>query len=169
MYVNFNLLKRSGLNASELLLLQGIKQKEYSLFSKATKTLKKLEEEGWLKTVGKKTSVDYRLDKKAKTFLRDMEIADISGESKYLAQSLISLYEDKGIKITNKKKIVELCSWFLSEIEIEIDVIISVVADYLNTTETKYTSKLDNLLWKGDSVWANNWNLSQSKLYGMLK
>lgn len=172
MFINFNLLKESGLSAGELVLLQGIKQKEYLLFSKSINTLKKLKEQGYLKTVGKETNIEYRLDKKGKNFLKDLEIADVTNESKYLAMSLISLYEDNGIAITNKKKIVEMVSWFLSEVEFDSEYITSVVADYLQSfsaNEKKFISQLHNLIWKGESVYSINWNLSQSKLYGMLK
>jgi hypothetical protein len=168
MYINFKLLLKHKIKAGELLLLQGLKQKEYDLFFKSENTLNCLEEKGYLKKIGKKTYKDFRLSEKGSKFLKDLQVAEITEDSKRLAMNLISLYEEKGFKITNKKKIVELCAWFLSEVDYSVDDITTVVADYLNITEIKYTSSLQNLIWKGDNVFSNNWSLSQSKLYGLL-
>lgn len=172
MYINFKILVKSGVNAQQLLILQGIKQKEYDMFEKALPHLEKLKENGFLTTIkGEKTQALYtkfRLSKKGKNFLRDLEIAEITEESLKLSAELISLYEDEGLDIKNKKKIVELTSWFLSETGFNGDDVYQTVSDYINSTEKTYVSNLNNLIWKGESAFSTKWNLSQSKLYGMM-
>lgn len=106
--------------------------------------------------------------KDAIKLLKDCQIAGISDESKGLAQDLIEMYENNGKKVMNKKKVLELLSWFLSETNFSHKTIISVVENYLLTTQPKYISELHNLIWKPENVFSTKWTLSNSKLYGLI-
>jgi hypothetical protein len=173
MYINFNLLERVGIKwrDNELLVLQCLKQKDYDVLDVHSRdALNSLYKKGFVTLVkGNQPAIQRaRVSKKGNKFLKDLSVAEITEESKQLAGNLISLYENAGKPVQNKKKIVELTAWFLAETDFSAEEIYNVVEEYIRTEEIKYVSHLQNLIWKGESVFSTNWNLAQSKLYGLL-
>lgn len=176
MYINFEILSKNNFSwaENELLVLQIIKQKQYDLLESCSKDLlNNLYKNGYIQLIkGNKNVPKYmlvRLSEKAKKFLKDISVAEITSESKELAAKLISLYQNNNLTINNKKKVVEMVSWFLSEVpDFTADKIYETVENYINTENRQFVRSLNNLIWKGESVFATKWQLSQSKLYGLL-
>lgn len=172
MYINFKVLTSHKITAQELLILQAVKQSEFEMLSKAEAKLLDLQNRDLLTTIKGKSSeplyLKFRLSKKGKTFLRDLEVAEITESSLSLSGNLIALYENEGLEIANKKEVVELVSWFLSETNFDPEAVYQSVSDYLNSTEKKFISNLNNLIWKSKNVYSTKWSLTQSKLYGLM-
>ncbi len=175
MVINFKTLDKHGFSwkNSEVLVMQCIHQKEYELLEDCRDILNGLYKKDFISLIkrAKKDTPTYmkaRLTKKGKSFLKDLQVAEITQESKLVAFELIEMYSSKNLNIGNKKKIVELVAWFIAESQIDADTIADTVNDYILKEDPKFTSKLENLIWKGDSVFSTAWNLSQSKLYQMI-
>lgn len=173
MYVNFNVLDSKNISWEELMILQIIYQKDYSRLEKYRDGLNSLWKKEMLTLIKevKKDTPKYmlaRLSDKGKRFLKDLSVAEITDESRNLAAKLISLYDNNNLTIANKKKIVELVSWFLAETGFEPNKVYAVVQTYISETPKEFTSNLNNLIWRGESVFATKWQLSQSKLYGLM-
>ena len=176
MYINFDLLEKEGFEwkNNELLVIFCIRQKEYERLDNCSESLNKLFQR---KLVTKTSSLPKnkpaylgaRLTMKAKSFLKELQIAKVTEEAKELTKNLIDLYESRGLLIGNKKEIVELVAWFLAETQEEGAAVYDAVENYVMSTEKTYISKLNNLIWKGKNVFATNWDLADSKLYELLK
>lgn len=175
MYINLDLLEKHDIiwKDNKYIVLQCIKQKEYERLEDCKDILNELWKGDYL-TLIKKTSKNIpnymrvRLSKKGKMFLKDSEIVGITPEGKKLAALLIELYDNRNLKIANKKKVVELISWFLMDSGFEPRDVYQTVEYYVISTGLKYISNLNNLIWKGENLFATNWNLSDSKLYGLM-
>lgn len=168
MYINFKLMSKHKITAYEVVILIAIKQNEEEYVKQAdSTTLEDLKLGGWIEPL-KRTPKKYKLTKKSKNFLRDLGVAEVTEDSINLAAELINLYEDHNLNITNKKKIVEMVSWFLSETGFAPDTVLATVYDYINSTEKMYVSSLNNLICKLPNVFSTKWTVSNSKLYGLM-
>lgn len=181
MYINTKVLKKYGIGVEKFFILQMYQQKDYAeedsmLASFLPVNLDILEKDGFIKKLSNYKKSDpiykwYRLDKKGKAFMREVQIVGISDLSKKLSVSLINLYESYNISIdanNNKKKVHELVAWFLGNTDFSAKEIYGKVEDYIRNTEKTYVSSLTNLIWKPPNLYAVHKNLSDSKLYGLM-
>jgi len=179
MAFNYEKLRNNNISGNEYLVMLIVKEKDYESLADFDKEILELLENGWLTVTkefeGKPNKIrGLRNTKKANTLLVDVQSTKVTEESKQLCEELIEIYTHKGYekKIGNRKKILELCSWFLDATEevdsIEYADIIETVENYLNAVEEKYVSALENLIWKPKSVFATKWTLGDSKLFNLL-
>lgn len=181
MYINTKVFSKSGLKVSELFIVQLISQKDFldeePLLSKVSRQrFIELEDRKYIEKLKNPLKSYpywkiYRLTKKTKGILRDIQIPDITLASKKLSKYLIDLYQDNNLSInknSNKKEINELIAWFLANVDFSPKEIFGAVEDYINNTDRKYISSLSNLIWKPDNVYSTNKTLSKSKLYGLM-
>lgn len=173
MIINTSVLDKAGIEwkDNELIVLNLIKQKDFDVLEDCHKTIDKLDEKNFIAYIKDTKPPKHhrvRITKKGKSFLNYVEIPEITKESLNLAKKLLSLYQSNGLRINNKKKVFELVAWFLAETGFDAKRVYNTVEEYVNNTEPKFTSSLNNLIWKGQSVYSAKWKLSESKLYSLI-
>lgn len=173
MVINTTILDKAGIKwkDNELIVLNLIKQKDYDVLEGCAETIEKLAEKNFISYIKDTKPPDYkraRITKKGRSFLNYVEIPEISQKSWNLAKDLLSLYKNNDLRINNKKQVYEMVAWFLNETGYEPKEVYNTVEEYINSTEPKFTSSLNNLIWKGQSVYSAKWKLSESKLYSLM-
>lgn len=172
MIFNTEVYRESGLNDSAFVTLLIVKSKDYKELSMRTFMCQQLIEREWLTTL-KTTRKEqpewerYRLTKKAKNFLRDLEIPGINDEVKELGAALFELYDGTD-RIGNKKSCIRKLAWFLEETEADSSTIIEAVSDYLHTQDPQYIIKLDNLIHRPPNAFSTKFQLENSKLNDLI-
>jgi hypothetical protein len=175
MIFNIDVFLKSYLTDSEFVTLLIIKEGKYAHLEDRIPHLLQLYNLEYIKDVAsKKKEPDYykfRLTKKAKDFLKELEIADINTDSKILFNKVVDLYTTQGLtdKIGNKRELIKRISWFLAEVKIEMDTLYGLIEDYIVTIDDrKYITKAENLFWKRESLYQSKYSLSQSKMYDLI-
>lgn len=158
-----------GILASELFTLMLINQKEAIYLRDIP--FDQLEEDGlisFLKGSGTKEE-RVRLSPNGKALLDALTTRGVSEDVLELSTKLVELYEDYGKESGNLIEIRDRMGWFISTTGFSPKVILNAVEDYL-TIGGDYTMRLDNLIWKPQSVaYSVNYSLSDSRLFELIR
>lgn len=167
MYINFEMLLRSGLKFEDLAMLCAIHQKDKAIMENMDDdTYMKLEE---LRYVEKNAAGRITVTKLGKAAIEAIETPGITDESEETLKGLIELYEENGkdIGISSKEAQSRLI-WFMANTNFKKDVIINVTRDYI-ADAGQYVMSLCNLIWKPPSIaFSVHKNLKDSKLFDLV-
>lgn len=168
MYINYNLLYSKELTLHDFHVLQMVFQKEYLMVEGRKEFLPKLIEReyvSYLKDVEKFENL--RITKKGKALLDSLGTMGMSEEISETCESLLSLYEGYNKPTGNKLEVQTRLIWFVSQTGFSHEIIKKSVEEYLGV-HTEYTKKLENLLWKPQSVFSTHKSLKDSHLYDII-
>lgn len=178
MYLNFELLRKSGLTANDYGILLACKQQrseklgEYisEMCSDTEEPLLKLEDKG-LVTFIKGTSKDCFFDKarttpKGNELIDELNDAPTTEEDKKLWDWLERVYVNKGKEIGNKKKGLKYLSQFRAQSGIERNNLGFLCTKFIKDERCmEYSIRLDYIFFKAPNVFVTRFSLEDSKLY----
>lgn len=168
MFINFDLLFKKGLDFEDLGTLLQINQKESILLE--GKDFTKFEE---LKLVmylknSKEKHISIRLSKEGKGFLDALSTKGLTEEIGILAKEIAKIYEDYGKDSGNFLEFQKRLIWFIEETGFGPKAIKDVIEKYV-IDSGDWTLRLDNLVWKGQSIaFSVHYNLKDSKLFDLV-
>lgn len=176
MIFNTSIYIASFLSDSDFVTLLMVKDKAWNALYERHGDCQNLMVRGWLDTVkpkkGQSEVETYRLSKKAKAFLIDLEVPELTEERKQVARSLISLYQEHNLeeKIGNRRKVLRDVCWFMAETDAGELTIVTSVDDYLSaTTDKSYVKKLENLIHELPNAFATKYQIENSYLYTLIR
>jgi hypothetical protein len=165
MYINYELLFKKNLTLLDLDLLIKVNQKEGVLLEGVD--FSKYEELGlvtFLKAP-KEPHLSVRLTKNGKAFLDALCTKDLTQDIGDLTKELIALYEYDGKETGNALEVQKRLVWFIQETGFGPQAIKTVVENYISSSG-EYTMRLDNLIWKGQSLaFSIHFHLKESRLF----
>jgi hypothetical protein len=178
MYLNFELLRKSGLTPTDYLMLVACKQQKSEKLGDhlsemcfdTEEPLLKLEDKGLVHFI-KGTSKDCFFDKarttsKGNEMLDDLSEAMVSPEDQKLFEWLSRIYTKKGKEIGNQKKGLRYLAQFRSESGIERNALAFLCQEFIkDETCMEYSIRLDYALFKAPNVFVTRFSLEDSKLY----
>lgn len=177
MYINFKQLAKYNLDMTDLGALLAIKQKDWEIFAERVfqshqdNIIQKLLDSKLIQPLKSKSG--YQLSNLGKSALKSLEIANLDDSHKEQFQKLVEAYQAVGqeAKLGNLKKGLQYFVDFMSQSDVEFDVILNVVEDYLqeNLREPMYLRKLETLIFKPSNVYSTKFKLEESKLYQLIK
>lgn len=182
--INTTYLMQKGLEPYDFFLMQLLAQNtekgmhEYLLIYMTDEHLKRFLALDLISTVKKKKVGDHdfsvmRLSKKGREIFRNTKTPDYTEEDELLLTYLIERYQKCGKQIGNREKVKEFLAWFRIETGYSRKQVWKAVALYLrigmDDSGGKYIPTLENLLWKGGTVFQKQPKLSESKLYQFIE
>tara|TARA_S200002703_G_scaffold118613_1_gene104278 strand:+ start:812 stop:1354 length:543 start_codon:yes stop_codon:yes gene_type:complete len=174
MYINFEYLNKQEFDYTDFLILIAINQKDLSSFvhncdESIDETLEHLGEKGYIERF--KSKEGYKLTQKGRKILREVEIADISEDVNELFVRLKDRYiaNNRENKLGSQKKALKYLANFVAETNFSYDNIVDAVEEYLVDTPDKFTSKLENLIFKPANIYSTKFKLEECKLHTLVK
>lgn len=163
MYISFDFILQR-MSMTDFLVLQSIKQKD--LYHKIIddECIERLVNEGFL---GLQKNGEPKLTKAGNSFLHAATDAPASPEIIKLRDELCSMYESQNKPIGKKMEVASRLSWFVNASFFNDNIIKSTVAEYL-ASSGKYTSSLENLIWKPANIMTVHKNLKDSMLFDLI-
>lgn len=162
MYISFDLIAQK-MDLHSFMVLQAIKQKE-SFCEVWTDELKELQDHGYIERC---KNGSYKLTSKGSSFLTSITEGNIPVEVKELAEELIAMYNARGKNVGRKMEIESRLAWFVDASMFSDNTIKDAVAGYL-AVAGEYTSSLENLIWKPQSLMSVHKHLKDSKLFDII-
>lgn len=184
MAVNIKYLMEKGLSFHDftnmILLAQNTEQgiHEELILNMTEDDLTRLHALGLVSLVKKKRKSDHdfttmRLSKKGKEVYRNAQITDYTEADEKLMEALGGLYNKIDKSIGNDVKVKQLLAWFRTETQYSRKMIYLAIKFFIlkheDKEKVKYVPTLENLIWRGDNIFAAKWNLSSSKLYQFIQ
>lgn len=184
MVINKEYLMKKGLSPYDLLVLALIYQNatedmhEDILLYMEDENLKRYQALDLITTVKAKRKSDHdfvrlRLSKKGKEVYKNAQIADYTEQDENLLKALSELYLSVDKPVGNDVKVKGMISWFRTETQYSRKMIYLAIKIYLqklvDQDKVKYIPTLENLFWKGKSVFSAKWNLGDSKIYQFIQ
>jgi len=185
MYINFEVLKKSGLNLDELAALLAIRQKTTDAFHDFKEHHLKDDEE--VDFLGEavvtllekelvtpiKSGKGFKMLKKGTTLVRYLEIANLTSEIKEQYASLKLAYISAGLDKKLGKTSVGLKYYanFLGESGFTHDQAYRAVEEHIEerSSEPEFTKQLHNLICEPQNRFSTRFDLEDSKLYSICK
>lgn len=168
MFINYDLLFKKDLTFEDLNTLIQINQKEDILLE--GKDFTKYEDLNlvtYVKTP-KEKHLSIRLSKNGKAFLDALSTKGLTEDISNLTEDLIGLYDSYSKETGNHLEIQKRLVWFIEETGFGPKAVKNAVEQYL-TDSGDYTMRLDNLIWKGQSLaFSIHFNLKDSKLFDII-
>lgn len=184
MYINRKYLISKGLNALDMfslgLILQNSSEdmtddlREYL----SDTDLRLYEDLGLVTSVKAKKKGDHefsllRLSKKGKEVYRNAQMVDFTIEEEKLLEYISNLYLGVEKPIGNEERVKQLLAWFRVETAYTRKLIFiavrAFIESYKEAKKEQYIPSLENLLWKGNNIFATKWTLADSKLYQFIQ
>ncbi len=110
-----------------------------------------------------------RLNKKGKSIRLNASIMDFTENDEKLYDALVKVFESVEKSVGNDLKVKQLLAWFRTETGYSRKkIFIAIrfyVGDLVDKNKQQFIPTLENLIWKGASLFSNKWVLSDSKLY----
>lgn len=167
MFINYELLFKKNLTFEDLNTLIQINQKEGLLIQ--GKDLSKYEELDLITYLSapKEKHLSVRLSKNGKAFLDALSTRGLTEDIGNLTKDLIQMYETESKETGNHLEIQKRLIWFIEETGFGPKAIKTVVDNYLSSSGD-YTMRLDNLIWKGQSLaFSVHFHLKDSRLFDL--
>jgi len=124
----------------------------------------------------KKSDNDFmriRLSKKGKEVFKNAQIVDYTEQDEALLDKLKEAFTAVDKQIGNDVKVKKMLAWFRTETQLPRKYIYIAIRKYIlglqEENKLKYMPTLENLLWKGQNVFATKWDLADSKLYQFIQ
>lgn len=162
MYISFDLITQK-MDLYAFMVLQAIKQKD-SFYDAWDNELKDLQESGYIE---KCKNGSYKLTSKGSSFLTSVTEGEVPSGIKELAEELIAMYNARGKSVGRKMEVESRLSWFVDASMFNDNTIKDAVAGYL-AVSGEYTSSLENLIWKPQSLMSVHKHLKDSKLFDLI-
>jgi hypothetical protein len=179
--ININYLSQKGLEPYDHFLLQLLAQNssedmsEWLIMYLTEPHLKRLLSMGLIETLKKKKRKDdhdftiLRLSSKGRQIWRDSKVPNYTEQDELLVEYLVSQYGKVEKPVGNQEKVKELLAWFRNETGFTRKQVYKAVSFFLKAAQEdsggKYIPSLENLIWKGGTVFQKVPKLSESKLY----
>ena len=169
MYVNFELVKKVGLQPSDIYFLCGIKQIEKEVLEQVTGyVFSRLDGIGLLTSIkgSLKENPAYRirLSKKGKDLLNDLEQAPVEEQDKTVFEWLKNYYLKADKEIGNGAKTQRHIRDFRIKSGIEKNNLITLVLDFLRENEER-SKKLEYIWYYPKTAFATRFDLEESWLW----
>jgi hypothetical protein len=178
--INTSYLEQKGLEPYDFFLLQLIAQNssedmsEWLIIYLKEDNLKRLLALDLLDTVKKKRKADHdftvlRMSKKGRDVWRNAQVPNYTEEDELLVEYLVKQYGKVEKPVGNQEKVKELLAWFRNETGYTRKQVYKAVSYFLKIEQEdkggKYIPSLENLIWKGGTVFQKKPKLSESRLY----
>ena len=170
MYINYEYLYQIGLTDTDYHTLQIALQKEGTLLLGREESIRKLLGKDYLRyTKGKPVPENLRLSKKGSALMKQLNERGFREDISILCEELQELYTALGKPVGTLLETRSRMNWFVQETGFALPLVDKMVKDYVQDANRSYFMRLDNLIWKPQSVaFSVHKNLKDSKLYDML-
>ena len=116
----------------------------------------------------------YKVSTSGTSLLKSLEIKGLEDHHKEQYAKLVELYLSRGLsksKLGNTKRGLEHYVAFVTETGFSAEVIYDTVEEYLdaNSREPEFVRQLSLLIHKSPNAYSTRFNLSDSKLYSLIK
>jgi hypothetical protein len=179
MYINFNLMLKKGITHGHLLILQLSKQMKLEDVSesliqlcgkKGEVPVQALIDSGYLELIKGKTSDSFfrkvRLTKKGAEVLDALETPLVNEDDLQLFDWLSKIYLKREKSIGNAKKTKIYLASFRVHSGIEKNALAFLLKTFIgDEKEQEYSHILQNVFFKGDTVFSTKFDIEQSRLY----
>lgn len=171
MYINFDYLSQKDISSDTLMVLLAVKQKEtnHPFFDTVMVEcqLTTLEELELIETMKSKKG-EYKLTKKGRALIRDLQIANVSPEAKSCVASMVESYKAFGLgdKIGSKPKSIAYVSQILS-MGYSCEDLLEAVEAYLESKkgqEREFIAYLEKLIFKPSNMYSTKFKPEESRL-----
>ena len=174
-YINTKILEQKNLNLTQVALLQILHQNRTEDMSELLESynddLDVLKDRGFIDEVKAKNKQEsvfklLRLSKTGKSVLDTVETPEVSEDDLKIFNWVAGIYANTGREIGNAKRTKMFISQFSKESGISKNSLAFLIQTFINDeSQFDWSRKLQNLFFKGESVFSVRFDLHSSRLY----